>query len=201
MNLLNFIKLIIASIVSFIGASIALIITLPWLWNWIVTIYKSPLPATEASKIYLYESLAECFPFVFGLIVLIVIADILINKRWKEDVDEYQFYHSPYSTPVREDKKPLNDTHKPEIVVETQSRGVDTIVSIPTKNGGEFVHVKEGTKEHKQALDRKALAEKQLKEQSEQVNQAVQDRLKQFDKKVKQNRIEFQLEQENESYC
>lgn len=67
------------SFILTIAGIASLIIIIPWLWNWIVFIWNSPLSAGEATRIYLWESILECIPFVGGGLISLFLLDLLIN--------------------------------------------------------------------------------------------------------------------------
>lgn len=178
----DFVKGSFLSVISFFLIICLLIIGLPWLWNWIVFIFQSPMPAGQASKAYLIDSFIECLPFILTIILILLSLDIVINRRY-ENTTEYEVEVFPGSkvyvpTPqVEAAQKPLPEV-KEEAKTDqaTQSRGGTVVVVVPSKNGGQFLHVVPGTKEHTEALAQKAKAEKELDtELKEAANEKLKD--------------------------
>ena len=146
---MNIIKLAFASIGAFVGTTIFLIVTLPWLWNWIVFIWNSPLPASQASKIYLIDSFMECLPFILTAICGILTLDIVINRRREPELYDIELFpnakiYSPTpSLPVPQIA--LEATPKQDLPIHSQSRGVDRVTYETNENG-----ILTGNLEHKE---------------------------------------------------
>ena len=146
------------SVISFFVIVSLLIIGLPWLWNWIVFIFQSPLPAGEASRIYIIETIQAVSPFVLGAIFIVAMFEILINRKY-ENVSQYEVEAFPGSkvyvpTPqVEASQKPAPEPkEEAKIDQTTQSRGEEVMVHVPTQNGGKYLYVIKDSLEHKQAL-------------------------------------------------
>ena len=154
----DFVKGSFLSVISFFVIVCLLIIGLPWLWNWIVFIFQSPLPAGEASRIYIIETIQAVSPFVLGAIFIVAMFEILINRRY-ENANEYEVEAFPGSkvyVPTPQMEAPQKTTTEPKEEVKTdiptQSRGEEVTVHIPTQNGGKYLYVIKDSLEHKQAL-------------------------------------------------
>ena len=146
------------SVISFFVIVSLLIIGLPWLWNWIVFLYQSPLPAGEASRLYIIETIQALFPFVLGIVFVMLIFDIIINRRY-ENTNEYEIEAFPGSkvyipTPqVDASQKPATEVKEEAKTGDsTQSRGEEIRVHVPTETGGKWLYVIKDSLEHKQAL-------------------------------------------------
>ena len=163
----DFVKGSFLSVISFFAIVCLLIIGLPWLWNWIVFIFQSPLSAGQASKAYLIDSFMECLPFILTTILILLSLDIVINRRYNSVDEEVELFAGSkiyvptpqIETAQKTATEPLQEAKTDQT---TQSRGETIIVVVPNKNGGQFLHVVPGTKEHSEALAQKAAAEKEL---------------------------------------
>lgn len=163
----DFVKGSFLSVISFFIIVCLLIVGLPWLWNWIVFIFQSPLPAGQASKAYLIDSFMECLPFILTTGLILLSLDIVINRRYNSVNEEVElFAGSKIYVPTPQVEAPQKQATEPKgdqkTDIPTQSRGDAVIVVVPSKNGGQFLHVVPGTKEHTDALAQKAAAEKEL---------------------------------------
>lgn len=124
------------SLLLFVLGSAFLIITIPWLWNWIVTIWNSPLPAGEATRVYLLETL-EILAMPFLLCIFCIIGlDAVINKD-KYATSEYSLLPAKIET-----EKSLNSPPTPQETPSQKSNGgFDfTIKEIVNDRGGVKKH-------------------------------------------------------------
>lgn len=154
----DFVKGSFLSVISFFVIACLLIVGLPWLWNWIVFIFQSPLPAGQASKVYLIDSFMECLPFILTTMLILLSLDIVINRRY-ENTTEYEveaFLGSKVYVPtlqvVSSEKTATEPKEEAKTPDSTQSRGEEVTVHIPTQNGGKYLYVIKDSLEHKQAL-------------------------------------------------
>mgnify|MGYP001157848041 CR=1 FL=1 len=177
----DFVKGSFLSVISFFVIVCLLIIGLPWLWNWIVFIFQSPLSAGQASKAYLIDSFMECLPFILTTILILLSLDIVINRRYNSVDDEVELFagskiYIPTPQVGATQKTPPEIKEEAKTDNSIQSRGETVIVVVPSKNGGQFLHVVPGTKEHQDALAQKAAAEKELDlELKEQANEKLKE--------------------------
>lgn len=88
----GFVKGSFLSVITFFIIACLLIVGLPWLWNWIVFIFQSPLSAGQASKAYLIDSFMECLPFILTTILILLSLDVVINRRYPTVEDEVEMF-------------------------------------------------------------------------------------------------------------
>lgn len=148
------------SVISFFVIVSLLIIGLPWLWNWIVFLYQSPLPAGEASRLYIIETIQALFPFVLGIVFVMLIFDIIINRRY-ENTNEYEIEAFPGSkvyipTPQvdasqKTATEPLQEAKTDQT---TQSRGETFDFSKYKQGSPEAANAYKNSQEAKENLDK-----------------------------------------------
>lgn len=139
-------------ILTIVGMA-SLIIILPWLWGWIVFIWSSPLPAGEATRIYLWESILECIPFVGSGVISLFLLNLLINGD-KYSSNEISVFENSSPTPSRDvqNSSPVAPLETKQAEVISESRGFDFSKFTPGSP--------EAAKAYKQSDEAKENAEK-----------------------------------------
>lgn len=94
----NLIKGVLFTVLVFVISSIILIICIPWLWNWIAFIWTSPLPAGQATRLYIWESFEVCAPFILFSILGGIGIQTLINPNQENELNEINLF--PESTVI-----------------------------------------------------------------------------------------------------
>lgn len=138
------------------------------LFDWFIEILK-PI----VSILLLFVGVFRGIPLLVSFIESII-EDIRAEKEYTEVWERLD--RSP--TPQLETaQKPAPEVkEEPKTVDSIQSRGETVIVVVPSKNGGQFLHVIPGTKEHTEALAQKAAAEKEIDlELKEAANEKLKD--------------------------
>lgn len=167
----GFVKGSFLSVITFFVIACLLIIGLPWLWNWIVFIFQSPLSAGQASKAYLIDSFMECLPFILTTILILLSLDVVINRRYPTVEDEVEMFagskiYSPTPMSSGQNLSPNAPTEQKE-AANISGVGEDVIVTEHTDNGGIFHHVKKGSKEYQDVIRKNA--ERQRSEEKKEV--------------------------------
>ncbi|HMW08754.1 MAG TPA: hypothetical protein PKL30_22735 [Leptospiraceae bacterium] len=138
------------------------------LFDWIIEILK-PI----VSILLLFVGVLRGIPLLVSFIESII-EDMRAEKEYTEVWDRLDRSPTPQVDTIQ--KTVTEPLQEPKTDQTTQSRGETIIVVVPSKNGGQFLHVVPGTKEHQDALAQKAAAEKELDmELKEAVNEKLKD--------------------------
>ena len=139
------------------------------LFDWIIEILK-PIISILALFIAVFRGLPLVVSFLES-----ILEDVRSEREYKEVWERLEL-SSPTPHPVSTQKTPLATKEEVKTPIPTESRG-DVIVIVPSENGGQFLHVTEGSREHTEALARKASAEKELRDK---LNEAANEKLKEL---------------------
>lgn len=138
------------------------------LFDWIIEILK-PI----VSILLLFVGVFRGIPLLVSFIESII-EDMRAEREYTEVWERLD--HSPTLQAITTQKTATEPLQEPKTSETTQSRGETIIVVVPSKNGGQFLHVVPGTKEHQDALAQKAAAEKELDlELKEAANEKLKD--------------------------
>lgn len=169
--------------IEFIGSVIAIMLfttllfgiftssleTMLWkLFDWFIEILK-PI----VSILLLFVGVFRGIPLIVSFIESII-EDMRAEREYTEVWERLD--HSPTLQAITTQKTATEPLQEAKTDQTTQSRGETIIVVVPSKNGGQFLHVVPGTKEHQDALAQKAAAEKELDlELKEQANEKLKE--------------------------
>mgnify|MGYP001450383342 CR=1 FL=1 len=138
------------------------------LFDWIIEILK-PI----VSILLLFVGVFRGIPLIVSFIESII-EDMRAEREYTEVWERLD--HSPTLQAISSQKTPPESKEEAKTDNSIQSRGETVIVVVPSKNGGQFLHVVPGTKEHQDALAQKAAAEKELDlELKEQANEKLKE--------------------------
>lgn len=138
------------------------------LFDWIIEILK-PI----VSILLLFVGVFRGIPLIVSFIESII-EDMRAEREYTEVWERLD--HSPTLQAITTQKTATEPLQEAKTDNSIQSRGETVIVVVPSKNGGQFLHVVPGTKEHQDALAQKAAAEKELDlELKEQANEKLKD--------------------------
>jgi len=175
----NLLKGILFSFITIVVICVLSIVVVPWLYNWIVFIWTSPLPAGEATRVYLFESIEAVSPFILLAIFFIMVYHALVGHLKSNYTEhEYDFmgnHHSPtlaYNVSKTAPVAPPEQKSDPL----TDRGGETVIVTEHTENGGTFHHVKRNSPEYQAIIKRNA--EKQRGKEVDEINDLANQRLK-----------------------
>lgn len=140
------------------------------LFDWIVEILK-PIASILLLIVAVFRGLPLLVSFMES-----IIEDMRAEKEYREVWDRLEL-SSPTPQVASTQKSPLEVKEEAKNDNPSESRGTaeTIIVVVPEKNGGQFLHVIPNTKEHQEALARKAKAESELKAE---INTGADDMLK-----------------------
>lgn len=139
------------------------------LFDWFIEILK-PI----VSILLLFVGVFRGIPLIVSFIESII-EDMRAEREYTEVWERLD--HSPTLQAISNQKMATEPLQEGKTDQTTQSRGETIIVVVPSKNGGQFLHVVPGTKEHQEALERKAAAEKEL---DLELKEAANEKLKEF---------------------
>lgn len=139
------------------------------LFDWFIEILK-PI----VSILLLFVGVFRGIPLIVSFIESII-EDMRAEREYTEVWERLD--HSPTLQAISNQKMATEPLQEGKTDQTTQSRGETIIVVVPSKNGGQFLHVVPGTKEHTEALERKAAAEKEL---DIELKEAANEKLKEF---------------------
>ena len=139
------------------------------LFDWFIEILK-PI----VSILLLFVGVFRGIPLIVSFIESII-EDMRAEREYTEVWERLD--HSPTLQAISNQKLATEPLQEAKTDILTQSRGETVIVVVPSKNGGQFLHVVPGTKEHQEALERKAAAEKEL---DLELKEAANEKLKEF---------------------
>lgn len=139
----NLVKGLLFSIITVFAITIICIVTIPWLWNWIVFIWVSPLPAGAATRVYIYESIEAIAPLglalIFGIVGYRFIVDFF--RPESDSSNTVEIYTKPSPTPTSSTKNNATQTlPKQDLGTSTQSRGGVTYSESDGILTGTFTH-------------------------------------------------------------
>lgn len=173
----DFVKGSFLSVISFFVIVCLLIIGLPWLWNWIVFIFQSPLPAGQASKAYLIDSFMECLPFILTTGLILLSLDIVINRRYNSVEDEVElFVGSKVYVPTPQVESAQKTATEPpteaKTDIPTQSRGESFDFSKYKQGSPEAANAYKNSQEAKENLDKLRTLDQLIEEARKATNNA-----------------------------
>lgn len=138
------------------------------LFDWFIEILKPII-----SILLLFVGVFRGIPLLVSFIESII-EDMRAEREYTEVWERLD--HSSTLQAITTQKTPPEIKEEAKTDNSIQSRGETVIVVVPSKNGGQFLHVVPGTKEHQDALAQKAAAEKELDlELKEQANEKLKD--------------------------
>lgn len=139
------------------------------LFDWIIEILK-PI----VSILLLFVAVFRGLPLIVSFLESIL-EDVRSEREYKEVWERLEL-SSPTPQVTSNQKTPLAVKEEVKTAIPTESRG-EVIVIVPSENGGQFLHVIEGSREHAEALAKKASAEKELRDK---LNEAANEKLKEL---------------------